>query len=218
MSPALKSSVALRRCLSIGTLLLSFHALKALAQGPDLEFLNHNLPVPDAHNCYPYDGRWNHRIDRALKTGFPVAIEQDLAWFVDSASGKGQVVVSHSAKTTGSEPRERLYFFERVRPAIERELASGNASRWPVVVLHFDFKDQQPALLHAVWNLLGEYQAWITTAPKTSNPGELAAFDRKPILVLTEDSDAQEEVFFNSLPPGRVFDCSGPLIPTYPPT
>ena len=34
----------------------------------------------DAHNCYPYDGRWADRIDRALRAGFPLSIEQDLAW------------------------------------------------------------------------------------------------------------------------------------------
>ena len=34
----------------------------------------------DAHNAYPYHGQWRDRIDRALATGVPVAIEQDLAW------------------------------------------------------------------------------------------------------------------------------------------
>jgi hypothetical protein len=37
--------------------------------------------VMDAHNCYPYDGRWGDRVDRALSAGTPVAIEQDLAWY-----------------------------------------------------------------------------------------------------------------------------------------
>ncbi|MCU1295246.1 MAG: hypothetical protein JWP08_4096 [Bryobacterales bacterium] len=186
----------------VTALLLCSLGQVAFTQEPDLDFLNHGRPVPDAHNCYPYDGRWNDRVDRALKTGFPVGIEQDLAWSVDPASGKGRVVVSHDAKTTGSEPEERQYFFERVRPLIEKELAGGDRSKWPLIVLHFDFKDQQPALLHAVWNLLGEYETWITTAPKTADPHELTAFDRKPILVLTEDPDAQEKVFFNEVPVG----------------
>ena len=34
----------------------------------------------DAHNAYPYEGRWSDRIDRALATGLPLAIEQDLVW------------------------------------------------------------------------------------------------------------------------------------------
>jgi len=44
------------------------------AQSAPLNFLNHNRPVLYAHNCYPYDGQWSDRIDRALKTGYPVGI------------------------------------------------------------------------------------------------------------------------------------------------
>lgn len=47
----------------------------ALAQTASLDFLNHNRPILDAHNCYPYQGRWADRIDRALKSGFPISIE-----------------------------------------------------------------------------------------------------------------------------------------------
>ena len=167
------------------------------AQSPQLEFLNHNRPVLDAHNCYPYDGKWADRIDRALSTGFPVSIEQDLAWY------KGRAVVAHSVKDlSGSEPSPREYFFERVRPIVEKALKEGNRDRWPLIILHFDFKTNDTPLLRATWDLLGEYEAWITTARKGSNPNELAAFDPKPILVLTEDSDAQEEVFFNQVPIG----------------
>jgi hypothetical protein len=93
------------------------------AQTNSLDFLNHNRPVPDAHNCYPYEGKWRDRVDRALKTGFPVGIEQDMAWYVDPATGKGRAVVSHDDKTKGSEPMLRDYFFERVRPIMEKALA-----------------------------------------------------------------------------------------------
>ncbi|MBV9771524.1 MAG: hypothetical protein JOZ32_18280, partial [Bryobacterales bacterium] len=172
------------------------------AQLPDLGFLNHNHSVLDAHNCYPYEGRWNDRIDRALKTGFPIAIEQDLAWFVDPVSHKGRVVLSHSAQTVTTDPEVSQYFFEHVRRIIEAQLLAGDSSKWPIIVLHFDFKDQQAPLLHAVWDLLGRYQGWITTAEKSSDPSNIAALDRRPILVLTEDSDAQEEVFFKTLPVG----------------
>jgi hypothetical protein len=193
-----------------------FICVCALAQASDLQFLNGNRSVPDAHNCYPYDGQWTDRVDRALSTGFPVAIEQDLAWFVDPASGKGRVVVDHSEKTNASDPEERQYFFERVRPIIEKELSQGDRSKWPVIVLHFDFKDNQTPLLHAVWNLLGEYEPWITTATKSADLHELTKFDPKPILVLTEDSDAQEQVFFDSLPVGsrlRLFGSAHTHIP-----
>ena len=171
-------------------------------QSSQLDFLNGNHPILDAHNCYPYEGRWADRIDRALQTGFPVAIEQDLAWYVDPATGAGRIVVSHTPKTNGSEPTLRAYFFERVRPIVENALRDNSRSRWPLIILHFDFKDNQAPLLHAVWNLLGEYESWITTAPTTRDPHELAPFDPKPLLVLTEDSDAQEEVFFKQLPAG----------------
>jgi hypothetical protein len=186
------------------------------SQAADLDFLNHNRPVPDAHNCYPYEGRWSDRIDRALSIGFPVAIEQDLAWYVDPVTGRGRVVVNHSAETKASDPEERRYFFERVRPIVEKELAHGDSSKWPVIVLHFDFKDTQPALLHAVWDLLGEYESWISTAKKSADTHELTGIDRKPLLVLTEDSDAQEKVFYNDVPVGahlRLFGSAHTHIP-----
>jgi hypothetical protein len=171
------------------------------AGAADLAFLNRDHPVLDAHNCYPYDGRWNDRVRRALDAGFPVSIEQDLAWYVDPKTGKGRVVVSHTPTPTGHEPTLRAYFFEQVRPVIEKALAGNPHRGWPLIILHFDFKSLQPELLRAVWHLLGEYESWITTAPQTSDPHQLAPFDPKPLLALTEDADAQEVVFFRSLSP-----------------
>jgi len=187
--------------------LLLFITGVAFAQTP-LDFLNHNRPVLDAHNCYPYKGQWTDRIDRALSTGFPVAIEQDLAWYVDPATGKGRVVVSHTDKVTGAEPELRHYFFERVRPIVEKALAENDRAKWPLIVLHFDFKTTVPPLLHAVWDLLGEYQGWLTTATKSGDPHQLTPLEAKPILAITEDSDEQESVFYNEVLVGgnlRVF-------------
>lgn len=189
-------------------LLLLAAALGVGAQTAPLDFLNRNRPILDAHNCYPDGGRWSDRIDRALTTGFPVGIEQDLAWYVDPVSAKGRAVVSHNDKPDGSEPLLRDYFFERVRPIVEKALAENQRARWPLIVLHFDFKSNQPALHQAVWDLLGEYQAWITTAEKSANPRAMTRFDAKPLLVLTEDNDAQEEAFYRRLPVGsrlRIF-------------
>ncbi len=184
-------------------LLSMFLALApAAAQTGTLDLLNHNRPMVDAHNCYPYEGRWAERIDRALKAGFPVGIEQDMAWYVDPATGKGRAVVSHSEKTRGDEPLLRDYFFERVRPIVEKALAENNRASWPLIVVHFDFKDNRAPLLHAVWDLLGEYKTWITTAVKSADPRELTPFDPKPLLVLTEDPDAQEEVFYRQVAVG----------------
>jgi hypothetical protein len=192
-------------------------ALPLQALQPPLDFLNHNRPVLDAHNCYPYEGKWSDRIDRALATGFPVGIEQDLAWYVDPASGKGHIVVTHSAKPNGSEPTLRDHFFEHVRPTVERALKENKREQWPLIVLHFDFKDNQAPLLRAVWDLLGEYQDWITTAVKTADSHQLAPFDPKPLLVLTEDSDAQEQVFFHQVSIGAKLRLFGSAHTNTPP-
>src|SRR3954453_11172538 len=85
-------------------------SLACWAQSPDLALLNKNRALFDAHNCYPYEGRQADRITRALGTGLPVGIEQDLAWYVDSTTGKGRVVVSHKPETDGTEPELRTYF------------------------------------------------------------------------------------------------------------
>jgi len=169
----------------------------------DLKFLNHNKPLFDAHNCYPYEGKWADRIERALKTGTPVAIEQDLAWHVDKATGRGSVVVSHAEEATGAEPTLRQHFFERVRPMMDQALKANDRSKWPLIVLHFDFKGKEDALFRAVWDILGEYEGWITTAKKGADPSKLEAFDARPLLVLTEESDAQEAVFFTQVPVGK---------------
>jgi hypothetical protein len=186
----------------IRTLCLLTAALGACAHAAQLDFLNHNHPVLDAHNCYPYDGKWTDRIDRALSTGFPIGIEQDIAWGIDPVTGKGRPVVTHTTKTTGTDPTLKDYFFERVRPIVEKALKENDRVHWPLIILHFDFKSLDPVVLHAVWDLLGEYHDWITTAPATNDPHELAPFDPKPLLVLTEDADIQDQIFFRDLPKG----------------
>ncbi|MEO6804315.1 MAG: hypothetical protein ABI197_13835 [Granulicella sp.] len=172
------------------------------AQEANLDFLNHNQPILDAHNCYPYEGQWNNRIQRALDSGFPVSIEQDLAWYVDPVTHKGRVVVSHTPHPTGSEPTLEDYFFKQVTPIIKKAIAENKRSQWPVIVLHFDFKDNQTALLQAVWQILGQHEEWLSTAVKTSNPNELSPIDRQPILVVTEEADEQQKVFYDVLPVG----------------
>ena len=159
-------------------LILCCFAGVASAQGPGTRVLL------DAHNCYPYEGRWADRIERALKTGLPVAIEQDLAW-----DGR-RSLVSHEKKLHGGEPTMKEYFFERVRPFVEESIRKNERRKWPLVVLNLDFKTNEPEHHRAVWELLGEYEAWLTTARKGSRK-----LDWKPILVLTGDDDGQERVF-----------------------
>ena len=94
----------------------------------------------DAHNCYPYHGRWADRINRALATGLPVAIEQDLAWYTDPRTNRSRSLLSHEEKADGTEPDMREYFFERIRPFMERALREGDRSKWPLIVLNLDFR------------------------------------------------------------------------------
>lgn len=95
-------------------LVLVFAGLPLFAQSGGLEFLNGNKPVVDAHNCYPYNGQWADRLSRALGSGYPKGIEQDLAWSVDATTGKGRVVLSHSEKTTGGEPSDPFPIPKRI--------------------------------------------------------------------------------------------------------
>ncbi len=147
-------------------------------------FAQFSRPVLDAHNCYPYEGKYKDRIDRALSTGFPVGIEQDIGFW------NGQAVVTHTEKTNGSEPTLKEHFFERVRPIIEKALKENRRDQWPLIILHFDFKDLKPQTLKAVLEVLKEYEPWLATGSHSS-----MNIDMKPILALTEDADEQEVVF-----------------------
>jgi hypothetical protein len=158
--------------------------------------------VMDAHNCYPYGDWWHDRIDRALSTGTPLAIEQDLAWHTDPRSGRSWSVLAHSSSAEGTEPTMEQYFFVRVRPIVEQAMRTGNRGDWPLITLNLDFKSEQPEHLRAVWALLTKYKAWLTTAPKTTDPNALQRLKVGPILVLTGSSDAQQSVFYDEVPPG----------------
>ncbi len=155
-------------------------------------------PLLHAHNAYPERGMWADRIDRALATGLaPLAIEQDLAlaW----RNGSATPVVAHDTDLTGSEPTLEDYFFKRVQPIMERALADGDRRRWPLLVLHLDFKTNEPAHHRAVWQLLEKYQAWLSTAPRGTNPAVVTPVTPGPLLVLTENGTGQEASFFTPL-------------------
>jgi hypothetical protein len=156
----------------------------------------------DAHNCYPYDGKWADRIDRALATGLPVAIEQDLVWWTDPATKVARSIVSHGEPFSGKEPSMKDHFFERVRPLVEQALREQKTDQWPLIVLNLDLKTNEPAHHAALWALLGEYEAWLTTAIKKGDGSTSQPLDVKPILVLTGSNDGQEQAFYTSLPEG----------------
>lgn len=157
----------------------------------------------DAHNCYPYYEWWFDRIDRALSAGTPLAIEQDLYWYTDRKTGKSWSIVAHGDPISGYEPTMEHYFFDRVRPIVEKALNEGNRGDWPLITLNLDFKTEEPAHLRAVWALLSKYQDWLSYATKTGNPDTPQPLTIRPILVLTGESDAQQAVFFNQVPAGN---------------
>jgi hypothetical protein len=173
------------------------------------EFAPGTRVLLDAHNCYPYNGRWTDRIDRALATGTPLAIEQDLVWYRDPVTGKGRSLVAHSdphgaaLALDGSEPSMRDYFFERVRPIVERALAEQRRDTWPILTLNLDFKTEEREHLAAVWGLLQEYRAWLTTAPRVADIADVQPLDVGPLLVLTGESDAQRKAFHDNVPVGQ---------------
>lgn len=162
----------------------------------------------DAHNAYPSDGLYADRIDRALQTGLPVAIEQDLVWFVDPATGVGRSVVSHGGADAATAPTLDAYFFRKVAPVMEQALKDNRRDDWPLVTLNLDFKTNEPEHHAAVWSLLGKYEAWLTTAPRTADASRAVPLRPGPMLVLTGSNAVQQVTFHDKVEVGhslRVF-------------
>ena len=163
-----------------------------------------------AHNCYP-QGQWTDRLDRALHTGVsPIVIEQDLVWH------NGTSVVTHEVESAKTAPSLEEHFFARVGPMLDRALAEGRREQWPVVVLHFDFKTNEPEHHAEVWRLLGKYERWLTTAERTADVARVMPFVPGPLLVLTERGTGQELAFHDRVPVGarlRLFGTVAPLAP-----
>ena len=88
----------------------------------------------DAHNCYPEGDDWRDRIDRALATGLPVAIEQDLVWRPADAGRPAHSIVSHGEPFTGREPSLRSTSSSASarsssKPCVTTTVATGHSSR-----------------------------------------------------------------------------------------
>ena len=167
-----------------------------------------------AHNCYPDQGAWRDRLPRALATGLPwVAIEQDLVWAPHASGAGGRILVAHDTPALGSEPTLERHFFERVRPFLEQSLSRGDRERWPLLVLSLDFKTNEPEHHRAVWDLLGRYERFLTTAVKERGSGRASPLHVGPLLVLTESGPGQEDAFFTRLEEGATLRLFGTVPP-----
>lgn len=187
---------------AIGVLLLALAAVSA-AELQARDSLRPGARVwLDAHNCYPEHERGLDRMEQALAAGVPTAIEQDLVWAVDPTSGQGRPVVSHGLPLTGDEPTLEQLFFDRVAPLMARALRDNQRPTWPLLVLHLDFKTNEPAHHQAIWALLGRYEQWLTTAERTADGQPLSALTPGPLLVLTENGPDQAAHFHDQVPVG----------------
>ena len=202
---------------------LAARALFACAIVVPLGGISSRQPVPtsvapgtrvlmDAHNAYPYNSKFTDRIDRALGTGLPVAIEQDLVWRPGEGGRPGRSIVSHGAPFDDQEPSLRDSFFERIRPLVERALRDDNRGAWPLVILNLDLKSSEPEMLRGLWTLLGEYEGWLTTAERTADGSRPAPLDVKPVLVLTGSSEAQAAAFSDAVPVGARLRLFGAIL------
>jgi hypothetical protein len=187
-------------------------AAGGLAADDGARYLPGRRVLVDAHNAYPYHGQWRDRIERALATGVPVAIEQDLTW-ICTAPGPCRSVLAHNEPFTGEEPSLSEYFFERIRPVVERALARGDRRSWPLIVLNLDFKTDEPDHHAAVWAVLGQYESWLTTAVRTASAEDIAPLDVGPVLVLTGAAEAQQVSFHDRVPRGGRLRLFGAAVP-----
>lgn len=170
------------------------------AQDSSTVWLPGRRALMDAHNCYPYEGKWKDRLQQALSGGTPLAIEQDLALYRDPKSHQSRVVVSHKADVDGTEPTLESYFIDAIRPTVEQALRDGDRTKWPLITLNLDFKSDDPELIRAVWSILGKYKSWLTTAVRGNSIYDVQPMHVGPVLVLTGESDAQQKIFFDEVP------------------
>ena len=158
----------------------------------------------DAHNSYPEGGKWADRIDRAIKAGTPLAIEQDLYWRRE-ATGQYRAIVAHDSDQLVGAPTFEKYFFERVRPIMERALRENKRETWPLIVLNLDLKTNQRELHQAILSLLEQHDSWLTTATRSATPDTPSdiALNIGPMLVLCGQDPSQRADFHDAVAVGQ---------------
>lgn len=158
-----------------------------------------------AHNAYPDHGKYADRLDRAIATGTPFVVEEDLAW-IDGKS----LLIHGSKNASADDPTLETYFFPKIAPLMEKALKSGDKSAWPLITLYLDIKNDPPEHLDAISKVLDHYSAWLTTAVKTEDLSKRSRLKLGPMMVLVEDkqNDIKQKIFYDRVPVGgtiRVF-------------
>src|SRR6185436_12518526 len=86
-----------RVLLTLAAALITYADTQPVRNGRAPSSLGHGSLL-HAHNCYPENGQWSDRIDRALATNLqPIAIEQDVMWSSAANGREGRSVVAHDA-------------------------------------------------------------------------------------------------------------------------
>ncbi|MDX2270248.1 MAG: hypothetical protein NW208_19255 [Bryobacter sp.] len=147
----------------------------------------------DAHNCYPYEGKFADRMERALKAGMPLAIEKDLVW----AGGENRI--SHEVEHAAAAPTLEQDFFLPLKAQMEAALRAGNKEQWPLVTLNLDFKTAEPAQIANLHALMQKYRAWLSVSKK----GQGMGIEYGPLLVLLGSPQVNEDVFYDQRKEGE---------------
>lgn len=193
-------------------LLVGLVCAAALSAQSPARWLPGRRVLLDAHNAYPYQGRWADRLDRALAVGTPLAIEQDLVWQPAEGARPARSIVSHGEPFTGEEPTLRD-FFERIRPMVVQARRSGARDDWPIITVNLDFKDRRSEHFNEIWRLLGDYEPWLMTASRSADPAIVQPLGVAPVLVLTGADPAQQAVFHDAVPIGSRLRLFGAVQP-----
>jgi len=85
---------------------------------------------------------------------------------------------------------------------MEQALADNHRERWPLMVLHLDFKTNESEHHRFVWDLLKRHERWLTTAKKQDSDSQVLPLHAGPLLVLTENGTGQEADFSDAVAVG----------------
>ena len=82
-----------------------------------------------------------------------------------------------------------------------------------IITLNLDFKDREPDHFAEIWRVLGEYETWLTTAPRMADDTGVQPLQVGPVLVLTGADPSQRAVFHDAVPIGSRLRLFGAVQP-----